>query len=233
MKPVKEFFKGWNLFEKAYLLAVLVLPAAFTIGFKSTIVGCLSTTLYLFWCLLLAKGKSYAHVIGIFAVFLYAYVSYTVKYYGEVIITFAVMLPLIVFGLISWLRNKRYDEKEGSVVIVANVSKKEMLLAALSQIVMGAGYYYLLKAFDTAFLIVSTFSIMTSVFATFLIARRNQYAFWAYILNDVVLIILWGYLVFTGNPDYAPILLMPVMLLINDIYGMINWERLKNTQESN
>lgn len=232
LKQVKRFFKGWNRFEKAFLLALLVLPAVFTLVFHGTLIGCLSTTLYLFWCLYLAKGKHYANIIGIVALLLYAYVSYTVHYYGEVIISLVIFLPLIVYGLISWLRNKRYDEDKGNVVVVAHTNKKEVLIAVLSQLVMGIGYYFLLKAFGTAFLPVSTLSIMASAVATFMLARRNQYSFIVYVINDTVLVVLWGYMVVSGNLEYLQILLMPAMLLISDTYAVMNWSKLKKSQIS-
>ena len=232
MNLIRKSFKGWNRFELAFLSALLVLPATATLVFKGTLIGCLSTTLYLFWCLFLAKGKHYANAIGILALALYAYVSFTVNYYGEVIISLAIFLPLIIYGLISWLKNKRYDENRGNVVVVANTNKKEVLIAALSQVFMGVGYYYLLKAFDTAFLSISTLSIMVSALATFMLARRNQYSFLVYVLNDVVLVILWGYMATTVSLEYIQILLMPAMLLVNDTYATINWTRLKNTQKT-
>jgi len=226
VKRIKGFFKGWNAFEVVFLCLILITPALLTIVFESSIVECLSTTLYLFWCLLGAKGKSYTHIIGIPAIFLYAYVAYNANYYGEVIITFFVLLPLIIVSLYAWLKNKTSDAH----VVVAKPNTKEMIIVACSQIAMGVGYYFLLRAFNTDFLLVSTISIMTSVFATYLIMRRNQFSFPAYIINDIVLIILWGYLCFGGAWEYIPILLMPVMLLINDVYGTINWARLRKQQ---
>jgi nicotinamide mononucleotide transporter PnuC len=231
MNPIKKFFKGWNIFEICFLAAILILPAVFAIVFKSPIWNCLSTIFYLIWALLVAKGKSYAHIVGIFAELLYAWVSFSAKYYGEVIITFAVSSPLIVYGLWTWIKHKRHDEKQGSVVVVAKTNVKEIFIIALSQIIMGVGYYFLLRAFNTDFLIVSTLSIMTSVFGTILIARRNEYALFIFILNDIVLVVLWGVLVIGGNLGYMPVLLMPVMLFINDAYGVYNWRKLKRAQD--
>jgi len=230
MKRLKQFFAGWNWFEKTFFVAVLILPAVFSVVFESSVVGWLSTTLYLLWAFLCARGKSYAHIIGIPAIFIYAYVSYTANYYGEVLITFFVMLPLIVISLFAWLGNKRADSRQGSYIVVSIPNKKEMAIAAASQFIMGVGYYFLLRAFNTDFLIVSTISIMTSVFATYLTMRRNQHTFVAYLVNDVVLIILWAYVVVGGQMEFIPILLMPIMLLANDIYGIFNWARLRKSQ---
>lgn len=229
MKYIKRFFNGWNWFEIIFLALLLIVPAVATIIFESSIIDCLSTTLYLFWALLVAKGESYAHIIGIPAIFLYAYVSYNAKFYGEVVITLLVLLPLTVGSFFAWLRNKDKDAK--NTVIVANANKKEMLAVACSQLIMGIGYYFILQAFKTDFLLVSTFSVMTGVFATYLIMRRNQFSFPAYIINDMVLIILWSYLVLGGQFEYISILLMPIMMLISDTYGAWNWAMLKKSQK--
>jgi nicotinamide mononucleotide transporter len=227
---MKKFFKGWNAFEICFLLSIIILPTVFAIVFKSPAWDCLSTTSYLIWAILVAKGKSYAHIVGIFAELLYAWVAFSARYYGEVVIAFAVSTPLIVWGLWTWLKHKRQDEVQGSVVVVTKTNFKEILLIAISQMVMGVGYYFLLRAFNTDFLIVSTLSIMTSVFGTILIARRNEYALLAFILNDIVLIVLWGSLVVGGNMEYMPVLLMPIMLLVNDTYGVYNWQKLRRAQ---
>lgn len=226
MRHPKQFFAGWNLFEKTYLTAILILPTLFAVVFESTVVECFAVILNLIWALLVAKGKSFAHIIGLPATLCYAYVAYSVAYYGEVVITFCVMLPLIFISLFAWLKNKTTDAH----VVVSRPNKTEMSVAASSQILMGFAYYFVLQAFGTEFLLVSTFSIMTNVFATYLTMRRNQYSFLAYIINDIVLIVLWGYQVFGDSLGYIPMLLMPVMLLVNDVYGTLNWSKLRKSQ---
>lgn len=208
-----------------------MLPIVSTIVFRSSIWELLSTILYLIWCLLVAKGKSFAPIVGIPAVLLYAFVSFQAKYYGEVIITAAVLIPLMIVSIISWIKNKRMDEKHGSVVVFEKTRWIEMAIVGASQLLLGFGYYFLLKAFDTEFLIVSTFSIMTSVFGTILITRRNQFAPLIFVMNDIILVILWGSLVIGGQLNYISVLIMPLMLLINDIYSTFNWGKLKKTQE--
>ena len=45
-----------------------------------------------------------------------------------------------------WFKNR---DKDSNVIIINDLSKKEILLALLSQVVMFWGYYYLLKIFNT------------------------------------------------------------------------------------
>jgi len=50
-----------------------------------------------------------------------------------------------VWGFVQWIKNRRQDEKQGKVVIVNKVKSKECLLLLASQLVMGVGYYFLLR----------------------------------------------------------------------------------------
>ena len=224
--------KKWNTFEIIYFIAIFVLPITFAIIFESSVIECLASVLYLVWCFLVARGQAHAHFVGIFAVFLYAFVSWQVGYFGEVIIAGAISFPLIVFALVNWVCNKRVDKAKGKVVVVATLRRNEIILVILSQLLMGVGYYFLLRAFNTEFLIVSTLSIVTSVVGTYLLARRSQHFLLGFLLNDMVLVVLWSALVIGGQLVYFPLLLMPIMLLVNDTYGVWNWARLKKSQNT-
>ena len=89
----------------------------------------------------------------------------------------------------------------------------------------------ILKIFNTNNLLVSTFSIIASIIATYLTARRSEYGFVGFIINDIILITLWSIPVIGGDTNLIPVLLCPVLLLINDIYGVYNWKKIKNKQK--
>ena len=137
-------------------------------------------------------------------------------------------LPLMIVGLINWLKH----QDNTNTVIIKEITKKELILVLLSQIVMFFGYYYLLKAFNTNNLLVSTFSVMASIIATYLTARRCEHGFIGFIINDIILIVLWGIPVINGELNIIPVLICPVLLLINDIYGVYNWKRIKDNQKT-
>ena len=67
--------------------------------------------------------------------------------------------------------------------------------------------------------------MITSLSATYLLARRRKYGFIFYILNDVILILLWGVPILQGDLTLIPILIEPVILFINDSYGWKNWNK--------
>lgn len=219
-------FKDWTKFEIIFLFIGTLLALILTPFFNGTIIDLLYTLLYFWTALLLAKGKYSCYIIGIISTFFYAYVSYTNSYYGEIIISMFCTLPLMIVGLINWLKN----QDDTNTVIIKEITKKELIIVLLSQVIMFNGYYYLLKYFNTSNLFVSTLSIVASLIATYLTARRSEYGFIGFIINDLILITLWGLPVIKGSLNLIPVLLCPLLLLINDIYGVYNWKKLKEEQ---
>jgi len=220
-------FKGWNLFEKLFLIIGTITAFVLTFLFKGTWIDLGYTLLYFWTALLLAKGKYACYIIGIISTFFYAFVSYNNSYYGEVIIAMCCTLPLMIVGLVNWLKH----QDNTNTVVIKEISKKELIIVLFSQAIMFIGYYYLLKVFNTNNLLVSTFSIVASIIATYLTARRSEYGFVGFIINDIILITLWSIPVIGGNTNLIPVLLCPVLLLINDIYGVYNWKKIKNKQK--
>ena len=223
---MKKLFIDWTKFEIVFLFVGTLLALILTPIFNGTIIDLLYTLLYFWTALLLAKGKYSCYIIGIISTFFYAYVSYTNSYYGEIIISMGCTLPLMIVGLVNWLKH----QDNTNTVIIKEITKKELILVLISQVIMFGGYYYLLKYFNTSNLFVSTLSIVASLIATYLTARRSEYGFVGFIINDLILITLWGLPVITGNLSLIPVLLCPMLLLVNDIYGVYNWKRLKEKQ---
>ncbi len=219
-------FKGWTIFEKLFLIIGTITAFVLTFLFKGTWVDLGYTLLYFWTALLLAKGKYSCYIIGIISTFFYAFVSYSNSYYGEVIIAVCCTLPLMIVGLVNWLKH----QDNTNTVVIKEISKKELIIVLFSQAVMFIGYYYLLKVFNTNNLLVSTFSIVASIIATYLTASRSEYGFIGFIINDIILITLWSIPVVNGDHNLIPVLLCPVLLLINDIYGVYNWKKIKNKQ---
>ena len=224
---IKRYFKDWTKFELSFLIIGLSLAILFTIIFKGTIIDMCYTILYLTTALLMSKGKVESYFVGFIGVFFYAIVSFNQCYYGELLITIFLTFPIMIIGIISWIRNQ---DKEDNTVIINTLSKKEIVIVLISQIVMFWLYYYILKVFNTSLLIISTCSIVTSMLASYFEARRSELSLVAYICNDIILISLWITPVMQRDITKIPVLLCPTLLLINDIYGTYNWRRIKNKQ---
>ena len=228
MQYIYNYFKNWNLFEKLYLFVGIVVGILTSIIFNGTIIDSLYTVTYLTTAILMSKGKVESYFIGIISVFFYGIVSYNQGYYGELLITIFLTFPMMIIGIISWLKHQDKDE---DVVIISSLSKKEIVFAFSSQLILFWVYYFLLKAFNTDLLMISSLSIVTSVLATYFEARRSELSLFCYVANDLILITLWMIPIINGDTSLISVLIGPMLLLVNDIYGSYNWKRLKDIQK--
>ena len=224
-----KLFKDWTDFEKVLLFGSIIVVSLVGIFFKSDLLTTSCSIVGIITALLLAKGKNLGQVFGLLITILYSIVSFKNKYYGEVLIDALLMLPMYVIGIITWINKKK---KKTNSVEINSIKKKEWIIVSFVFALVFVGIYYLLKAFNTNELIVSTISVLASLFAVYLQIRRSKYSFSFYIVNDIILMFLWGIPVVHGSYMLFPMFLNPTINLINDLYGFYNWKKTERIQNN-
>lgn len=174
-----------------------------------------------------AKGNPFGQLLMILFSLLYGIISYTFKYYGEMITYLGMTMPMAIVAFISWLNNPYNGNK--SLVKINKISLKEIFLMVVLSIIVTIIFYFILKHFNTANLIPSTISITTSFVAVYLTFRRSPYFAVAYSLNDIVLIYLWINASII-KISYLSVVVCFISFLFNDIYGFVNWKKLMKIQ---
>lgn len=175
-----------------------------------------------------AKGNPFGQVLMIIFSLFYGAVSFTFAYYGEMITYLGMSAPMAVVSLVTWLRNPFKGAR--SQVRVNRITLFETAFMLLLTAAVTAGFFFILRAFNTANLIPSTFSVTTSFAAVYLTFRRSEFYALVYALNDVVLVVLWV-LASLSDRSYISMVICFAVFLVNDIYGFINWRRMRIQQE--
>ena len=175
----------------------------------------------------IAKGNVIGQFLIILFSILYGIISYNFHYYGEMITYIFMSLPAAVFACVSWLKNP--SKKGASEVKVDTMSASKWIWVAIISLAVTAIFYFILKYFNTENLLLSTFSITTSMFAASLLFLRSPYYALAYAVNDLVLIGLWAFAC-AESLSYLPMVVCFVAFLCNDTYGFINWKRMQKRQ---
>ena len=222
-----KYFNDWTKLEKTLLFGSIILVSLVGIIFKSDLLTTICSIVGIITALLLAKGKNLGQIFGLLIAALYSIVSFKNGYYGEVIIYLCIMLPMYIVGIISWIR---HQNKDTNTVEVNKIKMKEWLIVLVASIICFIGIYFLLKVFNTNQLFISSLSVIDSLFAIYLGVRRSKYSFYFYVVNDFILILLWGIPVVTGTIILIPMVFNPLINLINDIYGIYNWKKLEKIQ---
>ena len=224
LKATKYFSKSDIIM---WVSSVILIVCSFSIFDKKNFMTLLASLLGVTSLIFNAKGNPFGQLLMVIFSMLYGIISYTFHYYGEMITYLGMTMPMAVFALISWLRNPYKGNR--AEVKVNTISKTEAVFMWVLTIIVTVIFYYILKHFNTANLIPSTISVTTSFVAVYLTFRRSPYFALAYASNDIVLIILWV-MASISDIHYISVVVCFVTFLFNDIYGYINWQKMKIRQ---
>ena len=226
---IKRAFQNLTRFEWGlWLTSVTVIIISSLLIPKPDVISMIASFIGVTALIFVAKGYVLGQVLCIvFAVF-YGIVSFYARYYGEMITYLGMSAPAALLATISWIRNPYKKTEE---VKIARLTKNKLILIGVASVLVAIAFFYILGALGTANVMVSTFSVATSFFASMLLIFRNPMYALAYAVNDIVLITLWIMAAFE-DPSSAPMIACFVMFFINDMYGFIQWTKRQKRQEA-
>lgn len=223
-----------NYFSKSEIIlwssSVLLIILSFCLFDKENFMTLIASLIGVTSLIFNAKGNPFGQLLMVVFSILYGIISYTFSYYGEMITYLGMTLPMSVFALVSWLKNP-YNGKR-SEVKVNSISKTEVLFMCVITTIVTVLFGFILEYFNTANLVPSTISVTTSFIAVYLTFRRSPWFALAYASNDIVLIVLW-IMASLYDTRYISVVVCFFAFLVNDIYGYVNWCRMKARQRVN
>lgn len=229
MKFIKNLFLSLSRFELfLWLFSMITVTAAFLLAGRFNPLTLVASLVGATALIFAAKGYVAGQVLIILFGLLYALISLQYRYYGEIITYLGMTAPIAFMAAVSWWR---HPYKNSSQVTVSSLSRVQRVMLFVLTAVTTFLFYFVLKAFDTPNLGLSTVSIATSFSASYLTLFRSPMYAVAYAANDFVLITMWIF-ASTDNASYIPMVVCFIIFFVNDIYGYISWRRMKKQQNS-
>ena len=229
MKKSKFLISYFNKVEIAlWAISVLSILISFLIFDRNNYLNLIGSIIGVTSLIFYAKANPLAQVFMLIFSIIYAYISYTFRYWGEISIFLFMTIPSLIVSFIAWIKNPFNGKR--SEVKVGDINKKDVIVMIILTIVVTVVFYFILKFLNTNNLAFSTFSIATSFMASYLTLKRSDYFALAFIFNDVILIILWGLASFKSTA-YICTEITFISFLFNDLYGFINWAKIKKYQK--
>lgn len=230
---MKERKSVWDYFTKGewtlWLTSVLLVVVSFSLFDRTNYLTLAASLIGVTSLIFNAKGNPIGQVLMVVFSILYGIISYSFSYYGEMVTYLGMTMPMAVFALVSWLRNP-FNGNHAEVEVNSIRSVEVVFMLALTAVVTVI-FYFILAYFHTANLLLSTLSVTTSFLAVYLTFRRCSTYALAYAANDIVLIALW-ILASLADRSYLSVTICFVMFLANDLYGYINWQKMKKRQKA-
>lgn len=221
-------FRLFSRFEWVlWLCSVTAVGAAFAVGESGNLLTLIASLIGATALIFVAKGHVLGQVLTVVFSLLYAVISLRFRYYGEMITYLGMTSPIAILSVIAWLRNPY--EKGKAEVAVQRLSRGQIARMWVLTVLVTGGFHFILAAFDTSNLLMSTVSIATSFLASYLMLMRSTGYALAYAANDVVLIVLWV-MATLQDVSYLPMVVCFVIFFLNDLYGFVNWSKMQKRQ---
>ncbi|MBQ8576072.1 MAG: nicotinamide mononucleotide transporter [Clostridia bacterium] len=220
-------FKNLTKFELLlWIVSMIVVAGSFLVTQNGDVLTLIASLVGVTSLIFLARGFAFGQVLMIIFSTIYGIISFRFNYYGEMLTYVGMTLPMAVVSLVSWIR---HPYKKSAEVEVSKLNKKKIVFLIISSVAVTVAFYFILKAFNTANLVPSTVSVLTSYIAATLTAFRSPYYALGYAANDIVLIVLWVLATLT-DLSYLPMVVCFTVFFVNDMYGFICWKRMEKRQ---
>ncbi|WP_235424638.1 nicotinamide riboside transporter PnuC [Chelonobacter oris] len=230
-----ELFSGWTRFEIIWISCFLSIQIAIFAVQPDSILATVAAITGILCVIFVSKGKISNYIFGFISVTCYAYISYTFKLYGEMMLNLLVYVPVQFIGFYMWrkhMHTKNVAHKiEYDEVLAKALTLKQWGIVIAASAIGTFAYTQLLHNLGSALPALDGVTVVLSIVAQILmiLRYREQWALW--IIVNLLTISLWTAMWIKNGETSLPLLVMYIMYLWNSIYGYHNWARMVKTQQ--
>lgn len=218
---MSTFWSYWNFYEKLWLGLFSSAAVAITLMSGDGLFSLMVFLSGVFCVVLAAKGSIATYPAGLLNTLGYAWLACRNGLYGEVGLNLLFYFPMNVVGFLMWK-----NHLDGGLVKMKQMSGGAALMVGLICLLTMAALGFglsLLPGQNNPYLDSAT--NVLSVSATLMMIRRYREQWAAYIILNVLTVVMWSLRAADGSPEGPLMIVMWSAYLINAFYGWFNWSR--------
>lgn len=219
MKLFNKIFKNWKLYELVYLIISMIVLIVFSIICKSAVLTILVAVFGLLGTSLNTKTNKYCFIFYFVSAVLYAYASFQQKYYGETILNIFYTIPMYVISIVAIFRIKNKDH---NFRIESTYFRTLLILLGMIVVVI-VGYGWVLSMIGTTWPYLNSAGTAFCTAAVFLASRKKLVQWYFWILYNIIQFTLWFLTIDANNLNGIPIIILNIIYLGINAYGLITW----------
>ena len=220
----KNFWDGYSLFEKLFLLSMVLVQVIVFIAVPDTPLNITAGIAGVISVVMCAKGRTLFYFIGFIQTGTYLFLAWQNQFYGEVLENIFYLVTMI-YGIFVW-KSHEVENADGTKDVAAKkFTPAQWVGSIVLTIIATIGMGYWLEGIGSAQAYTDAATNVMAVIAQLLMVwrYREQWIWWFFI--DIFCIKLWFV---AGNWSMVA---MYVAWTANTIYGWINWSKLNTTQK--
>ncbi len=219
-----------NNLLKEYIIVILSIIISIVLGiiFDDYLWGSLTLMFGFLNSYYMAIGKWQNYIYGILFTITYTYICTINGLYGWLIFSLIFYLPVQIFGIVNWFRNKKNDQVEmksftlrNSLIICGTILVGSAILGFLLS---------LIPSQNLAFL--DSTSQIINICGTILVAIRFRECWYVWLANNIIDLAIWIVNIIKHTPNAEMTLITSIMYLVMNIIGVIAWVRIERKQKN-
>ena len=234
MKKLVSFLRGFTVYQKCYLIVVLLLTAAFVLFFPELMLE-ESDSVFVLTCsvvsvlanpvceLLISKQSRWNFIVSVIFVEIPEIIlSFALGWYTLAAITLVFWMPIDIASFVKWSRHP--DAEEDELTVVKRLTWKQDVFALLAILVFGFGVGFLISLIPGA-----SDSYLDALTAGFgmangiLLLLRYSEQWYAWFITLILYVILYA-----SSGSYIMLITIAAML-VNTCYGFGKWLKYTRT----
>lgn len=217
---LNEFWIGYTLFEKLFMLSMLAVQIIVYCIAPDTVLGIIAGISGVISVVLCAKGKISFYFIGFVQTITYLFLAWDNRFYGEVLENIFYLVTM-VWGIFIWKKNMNRNDDGSTEVAAKKFSLLQWIAAIIGTLAATVAMGFVLDKIGSAQAYTDAATNVMAIFAQLLMVRRyrEQWIWWLVI--DILCVKMWFV---AGNWSMVA---MYVGWIANCIYGWVNWTRLE------
>lgn len=222
---VNTFWKGYSLFERAFLLSMVALQIIVFCVHPDTPLSIIAGLFGVVSVVLCAKGKIVFYFIGFVQNFSYLALAWQNTFYGEVIENIFYIITMIL-GIFLWKKNEVKHEDGTADIMARKFTIPQWIISVILSVIATAAMGFWLDSIGSHQAYTDAATNILAIFAQFLMVfrYREQWVWW--IVIDLLCIKMWFV---AGNWSMV---FMYIAWTANCIYGWKNWTKLNKQQST-
>lgn len=219
-KMNSEFMKGYSLFDKWFMLAMLLMQIIVFIINPDSLLGIIAGISGVISVVLCAKGKISFYFIGFVQTISYLILAWQNCFYGEVIEN-VFYLVTMVWGIFVWKEHLTTDEEGSTQVEALKFTPFQWFLSIVGTMFATIAMGYWLSSIGSHQAYTDAATNVLAIFAQILMVKRYREQWLWWLIIDVLCIKLWFI------AENWSMVAMYIAWTINCIYGWCNWSKLE------
>lgn len=206
--------------SKIWMVSSLLLITILSVVTKSPlfqIIAALCGVIYVFNTVF---ENRYGQIFGVANSLLYGIIMYSNGVFGTSIYNFVYCIPMQIYTFFTWGKDKEGKNK----LKVSRYSDVQRLLIWIIILVAATIYAIVATHLNVKFALVDGLSIILGIAGLYMTSKKKVEQWHMFIVSNIAMLALWG-IKSVQDSTNIPMVAMWVVYLVNNIYGLVEWNK--------